>query len=478
MHDIPEPTIPSSSSSSRTRTSGQNPLPRLSKIDGYSYYIEDDYFESNSELSGRSNDTFKFNRPTFASCLEKRQQKCSSSVSASSKISNSCDYYDSIPWDGKDLNQSNSNGKHNIDDLLEELASESTDGESGNESNDETLEQYYARIKSGIKNDAGKLRKNFGAGSKIERKASDDMAVDEKEEQEPKQQGLSTADEIMAGADDNNEQTNDSTEPTNVDPKTKKQQQDDQEYYELYHNSQFGLSDNLYDNELDDQDEKYVEDNNLKKVKNSDAILSCGKCFSIFTYDCQRHSKYENQFRAMFVQSENVKIVPDKIVKFRKKEVGRDGKRRRVNKKSLKKRQGSGEQEQEQEVTSVESPNQDSLLSPVLSPPTATTSKDLTSPETKSIPIKKAEKNSEKINQFSTKSSSTSKNVEIDDMNDVPLTSPKNSPKKSKNSNKSDDFGDPALYDHYFQVVCGDCGAEIAYYDREEVYHFYNVIAS
>lgn len=37
------------------------------------------------------------------------------------------------------------------------------------------------------------------------------------------------------------------------------------------------------------------------KPRNSDAVLSCPCCFAIVCMDCQRHVKYENQYRAMFV---------------------------------------------------------------------------------------------------------------------------------------------------------------------------------
>ena len=37
------------------------------------------------------------------------------------------------------------------------------------------------------------------------------------------------------------------------------------------------------------------------KPRNSDAVLSCPCCFNIVCMDCQRHVKYENQYRAMFV---------------------------------------------------------------------------------------------------------------------------------------------------------------------------------
>jgi hypothetical protein len=102
-------------------------------------------------------------------------------------------------------------------------------------------------------------------------------------------------------------------------------------------------ADELYDQNLDDEDEAYVykhlrggleesimvrqpnknqsgtssaaepldtnpEDDStpsrplkVLKPRNSDAVLSCPCCFNIVCMDCQRHQKYINQFRAMFV---------------------------------------------------------------------------------------------------------------------------------------------------------------------------------
>ena len=37
------------------------------------------------------------------------------------------------------------------------------------------------------------------------------------------------------------------------------------------------------------------------KPRSSDAVLSCPCCFNIVCMDCQRHKRYVNQFRAMFV---------------------------------------------------------------------------------------------------------------------------------------------------------------------------------
>lgn len=57
----------------------------------------------------------------------------------------------------------------------------------------------------------------------------------------------------------------------------------------------------------------------LKKSKprTSDAVLSCPCCFEIVCMDCQRHERYSNQFRAMFVMnigvSWDVTICPEHL---------------------------------------------------------------------------------------------------------------------------------------------------------------------
>jgi len=53
------------------------------------------------------------------------------------------------------------------------------------------------------------------------------------------------------------------------------------------------------------------------KPRTSDAILSCPCCFEIVCMDCQRHERYSNQFRAMFVMnigvSWDVTICPEDL---------------------------------------------------------------------------------------------------------------------------------------------------------------------
>jgi hypothetical protein len=89
----------------------------------------------------------------------------------------------------------------------------------------------------------------------------------------------------------------------------------------------FTQADELFDAQLDDNDEAYVykhlrsgvqetvtvkrdtERQEIKvfKPRNSDAVLSCPCCFQIVCMDCQRHDRYPNQYRAMFVMGITVR---------------------------------------------------------------------------------------------------------------------------------------------------------------------------
>jgi E2F-associated phosphoprotein len=100
----------------------------------------------------------------------------------------------------------------------------------------------------------------------------------------------------------------------------------------------------LYDENLDEEDENYVYLNlrggkhsrdsskssgddsspaknnpsRVTKPRNSDAVLSCPCCFNIVCMDCQKHYKYNNQHRAMFVMGiavdwQHLLVYDDKI---------------------------------------------------------------------------------------------------------------------------------------------------------------------
>jgi hypothetical protein len=124
---------------------------------------------------------------------------------------------------------------------------------------------------------------------------------------------------------------------------------DEEALYRLNPNNP-STQDDLYDANLDDEDEAYVYKHmrgglqesvsiirraqanidqggdeegtttsattqKMYKPRNSDAVLSCPCCFNIVCMDCQRHERYSNQFRAMFVMGIavdwNVRLVYD-----------------------------------------------------------------------------------------------------------------------------------------------------------------------
>jgi hypothetical protein len=61
-------------------------------------------------------------------------------------------------------------------------------------------------------------------------------------------------------------------------------------------------------NTLSDQDNSAAQNKPmhqalLLKPRNSDAVLSCPRCFTTVCMDCQQHQSYANQYRAMFVMN-------------------------------------------------------------------------------------------------------------------------------------------------------------------------------
>ncbi len=77
-------------------------------------------------------------------------------------------------------------------------------------------------------------------------------------------------------------------------------------------------NDPLYDDVADHNDDAWLKEKlklvELRSGRQTDAVLSCPMCFVVFTFDCQRHAYYKNQFRAMFVE-ETCQVVIDQILK-------------------------------------------------------------------------------------------------------------------------------------------------------------------
>jgi len=83
----------------------------------------------------------------------------------------------------------------------------------------------------------------------------------------------------------------------------------------------YSIEPDFYDPAIDDVDERWAH--KQRKGRTSDAVLSCPACFTTLCLDSQRHEKYVNQYRAMFVS--NCKVKTDQIL--------REGKGKRKNRK-------------------------------------------------------------------------------------------------------------------------------------------------
>ncbi|XP_077967623.1 E2F-associated phosphoprotein-like [Styela clava] len=86
----------------------------------------------------------------------------------------------------------------------------------------------------------------------------------------------------------------------------------------------------FYDPRADDEDQKWIDmqtkrpSNNenatntaSKNQETSDAILTCPACMTTLCVNCQRHSVYQNQYRAMFVMNCDIKY--DELLHYKEK---------------------------------------------------------------------------------------------------------------------------------------------------------------
>jgi hypothetical protein len=62
--------------------------------------------------------------------------------------------------------------------------------------------------------------------------------------------------------------------------------------------------DELYDERKDDRDARFVQARRVSTI--TDGTLSCPSCFTVVSYECQQHAKYDHQFRA--ISAVNVKV--------------------------------------------------------------------------------------------------------------------------------------------------------------------------
>ncbi|XP_064086847.1 E2F-associated phosphoprotein-like [Macrobrachium nipponense] len=202
----------------------------------------------------------------------------------------------------------------------------------------------------------------------------------------------------------------------------------------------------FYDPKMDERDQEWVNklrrSYQIKNVKrsgyvpkstknnngapSSDAVLNCPACLTMLCMDCQRHEVYHNQYRAMFVF--NCMVKWNEILKFPKK----DGKKKKFSKgKKLL---------QKQELLSSTGHQIDSVA-------------DGKSPE-------KIEEVLER--NFHAKN----------------ITNEANCLGEEQSSNITETCPVQDEDELFHPVLCSICKTKVAVYDKEEVYHFFNVVSS
>ncbi|XP_068232918.1 E2F-associated phosphoprotein-like [Palaemon carinicauda] len=168
---------------------------------------------------------------------------------------------------------------------------------------------------------------------------------------------------------------------------------------------------------------------NYNCTPSSDAVLNCPACLTMLSIDCQRHEVYHNQFRAMFVFNCNVKC--SEVLKFPKS--AKKKKTFNKDKKEFDKFAQSGTRGHQVDIKVVGNP------------------------------LEETEKNLIGDNLVHSKVNVTRENHKY----------PPSSSDISENCNLvSDD-------DEIFHpVFCNICNTKVAVYDKDEVYHFFNVLSS
>jgi len=189
-----------------------------------------------------------------------------------------------------------------------------------------------------------------------------------------------------------------------------------------------------------------------KPLPLSDAVLNCPACMTLLTLDCQRHEKYQHQYRAMFVS--NCTIDTSEILRFPPTDPIES---RRKNKKKKKKTFHNFEATASSvhlatAFMNVSANNGDSIQAESVSHDSG------------------ACRDSASINQPENYARSCEAAI------------PKDTIETSQVENvdvKTHGFNGAGLIDEgvYNPVRCSVCGTEVAVYDSDEVYHFFNVLS-
>mmetsp|Transcript_7187 Transcript_7187/g.10532 ORF Transcript_7187/g.10532 Transcript_7187/m.10532 type:complete len:195 (-) Transcript_7187:77-661(-) len=89
---------------------------------------------------------------------------------------------------------------------------------------------------------------------------------------------------------------------------------DDEDEAWVYRNLRGGVEESVTIISQDDNGQPVRKTIKALKPRTSDAVLSCPCCLQTVCMDCQKHERYDNQFRAMFVM--NIGVDWEKILMY------------------------------------------------------------------------------------------------------------------------------------------------------------------
>ncbi|KAN0025660.1 hypothetical protein ACTFIU_010254 [Dictyostelium citrinum] len=180
-----------------------------------------------------------------------------------------------------------------------------------------------------------------------------------------------------------------------------------------------------FDENEDDENEKWMKDNyKLSGKFKSDGRISCPCCFTLLCIECQQHSSYINQYRAIEVK--NCTISND-IITYNDKKDKKISNRNNNNKKKNNKINNSNKNNNQKYRNNVNKGD----------------------PQQVEVKLE---------------------NTHIDDDDDT-------SDEEDNNNNNSDESSEDED-ECYRAVNCSVCNTHVAMYDQNEIYHFFDVFPS
>ncbi|XP_013421403.1 E2F-associated phosphoprotein isoform X2 [Lingula anatina] len=185
----------------------------------------------------------------------------------------------------------------------------------------------------------------------------------------------------------------------------------------------------------------------VKPLPKSDAVLNCPACMTSLCLDCQRHDLYKEQYRAMFVM--NCKVDRTEILRYPKSSMTTSRKRK---KNSSKPERFPAESDLSSVCKSKQSTNSD---------------------------------RNESIGSIKTSAvvpggavSEGSGAATCDTNSTLPDSSIPSSVPSVPQCPSGSSVAAPSTDDVYYPVKCSECNTEVGVVDKDEIFHFFNVLAS